>query len=325
MSRPGTGLRAPVREKYVSASWIEEQLAGLRYGSLYEPFCGRAALGRYFKRRGKRVVASDMLEGHHLFALALVANNAERVEAARLGEWLTLIKDPAVATRFSAWAPGLFTPEEAIWLGIWHAHLGRPGLPPTQRALGAVAVAHVMDYWLAYNERGQTAKPMTPPVAFQHYLQTVNTWVCNNGHENQAHWGDAHDLAPQVDADLMVCYPPTDQGYLDYPEGPALFESWLQGVPEGLLPGLDAPSLGPPSLGNPLGPDEFAHALTRFLEVAAGFPTWAIAYHDRYPLDEADMIALVREFRPVTRRARLSVATGGRGAPPTERLLVAQL
>lgn len=321
---PPSALRAPVRRKWPSPSWMEEQLSGIRFESVYDPFCGRAAVAGYFKRRGKRVVTSDLLESHHCFALALVANARERVDASRLAEWLTLIKDPAVATRFSPWAKSPFTPEEAIWLGIWHAHLHRPELSPVQRALGATAVALVMEFWLSYNARQQTHKPMTPPVAFQHYLQTVNTWVCNNGQENQAYWGDAYDLAPRVAADVMVCYPPTDQGYVDYPEPLALFEAWLKGEPEWLLPGLDGPPSGPPALGHPLGSAEFAPALSRFLAQAEHIPVWVLAYHDRYPLEEADMIALVREFRPVTRRARLPIATGERGAQPTERLLVAQ-
>lgn len=319
-----SGLKAPSRAKWLSPSWIEDQLGPFPFESLYEPFAGHAKLSWYFKRRGKRVVAGDLLESHYCFALALIENNRTVVSAARMQEWLTLIKDPQVVRRFSAWAPEPFTPEEAIWLGIWNAHLASPDLDPVSRALGAVAVFHTMRYWLSF-DRSHPQKPMSPPVAFQHYLQTVNTWVCNSGHANQALWGDAYVLGPQVEADLLFCYPPTDQGFLDYPEPLALFEGWVKGDPTRALPGVDEAPTGPATLGTVLtSPSMYAEALRRFLTRVEHIPVWAIAFHDRYPLDEPAIAALIKEFRPIVRRSAWPIATGERGAAPTERLIIAQ-
>ncbi|MFN3428317.1 MAG: hypothetical protein ACK46X_00025 [Candidatus Sericytochromatia bacterium] len=323
--RPAGGLKAPVRHKWISPSWMEEQLAGLKPQSVYEPFAGRARLGHYFKRRGLRVVTGDLLESHYVFQLALIENNRQIVPLQQAHAWLALIKDPMVATRFSPWANQHFTPEEAIWLGIWNAHLSQPDLDPVVRALGAAAVGLTMDYWLSFNQRDQAQKPMAPTVAFQHYLQTIHSWVCNNGQTNQALWGDAYHLAPRVEADLMVCYPPTDQGFLDYPEHHHLFECWVKGDPHLALPGVEEPSHGPPTLGVPQDdPQAYTEALRRFLERVTHIPLWALAFHDRYPLDEAAFTAVVKEFRPVLRRSALSVSTGERGAAPGERLILAQ-
>lgn len=323
-STAGPRVRAPVRDKVLSPSWVEEQLAGTRFRSLYEPFAGTALVGRYFKRRGKRVVTSDLLEGHYCFGLALVENEERYVSPGRMQEWLTLIKDPRVATRFSPWANRYVTPEEAIWLGVWHAHLSSPDLTPVERALGAVAVHFVLKYWWSFNRQELGPKPMTPAVVFQHYLQTVNTWVCSNGLANQALCGDAHVLAPEVEADLLFCYPPTDQGFFDTPDFPWLFESWVKGEPALVLPGLSAEPTTP-SLGLPLAePEAYASALRAFLSRASHFPVWALAFNDRYPLDEAAMAAIVQEFRPVSQRAHFKApAPNARTLPPTEFLLVA--
>lgn len=321
----GRALRAPVRAKWLSPSWVDEQLAGIAFKSLYEPFAGEATVSRYFKRAGKRVVASDLLESHYCFARALVGNNDRFVPSSRIQEWLTVIRDPAVATRFGPWANRLFTPEETIWLGIWNAHLARPELDEVERALGAVAVAQTMWYWRSFNRRELGNKPLTPALAFQHYLQTVNTWVFNNGQPNQALRGDAYHLASRVEADLLFCYPPTDQGYFEYPEPLALFESWVKGDPNLVLPGTATLIPGPPTLGLPVSePDLYAEALRRFLGRCDHFPVWALAFNDRYPLDEAAFVDVVKEFRTSVRVASLTVPTGERGAPPHEKLIIAR-
>jgi hypothetical protein len=282
-------------------------------------------VGRYFKRLGKRVVTSDLLRGHAALATALVENNRVVVPPQLLQAWLTVIKDPAVATRFAPWAPRFFTPEEAIWLGVWRAHLASPELEPTVRAMGQATVYHVMGYWLSFKQGDERQdKPMSPSVAFQHYLQTVNTWVCNNGLANQALCGDAHSLTASVEADLLFCYPPTDQGFLGYPDHPTLFEGWMRGDPHHVLPGLDeeAPE---PTLGTPIGePRAYAQALRRFLASSGHFPLWALAFNDRYPLEEAAMAALVKEFRPVVRHASFKIAGSPPFAPPVEKLLIAR-
>jgi hypothetical protein len=323
--KKGRALKAPVRAKYLSPSWVDEGLKGLEVDSLYEPFAGRGRLAHYFKRKGLRVAAGDLLESHHCFQRALIENNGVTVGHAQALEWLAIIKDPYVATRFSAWAPGYFTPEEAIWLGIWNAHLSAPGLDPVVRALGASAVGMTMSYWLSFNRHGRFQKPMAPATAFQHYLQTINSWVCNNGQTNQALWGDAYSLAPKVEADVMVCYPPTDQGFFDYPEPQYLFDCWVKGDPAMALPGLkEVPGVAP-TLGVPLSdPSAYAEALRRFLDRAKHFPIWVLAFHDRYPIEEAEFTAIVKEHRPVSRRLALAVATGEKGHPPGERLIVAQ-
>ncbi|HEY9724079.1 MAG TPA: DNA adenine methylase [Oscillatoriaceae cyanobacterium] len=292
----------------VSASLIDEQLEGIAFDSVFEPFCGEAKLAFYFKRHGKRAIACDALESRYLLALALVENDHVLASPAHVQEWLTLIKDPIVAKRFSPWANRFFTPEETIWLGIWQAHLSREGLDSLLRALGATAVWLTMRYWLSFNRQELVNKPMSPPVAFQHYLQTVNTWVCNRGPRSQAIWGDATVLAPGVEADVLVYRPGAGQGVPTFPEPAALFECWVRGQTE-LAP---APGV------------RLTETIEDFLGRVAHIPTWVLTFDDRLGLDEPALTALIERFRPVVRRAAIPIHTGGRGIPPSERLVIAR-
>lgn len=291
-----------------SPSLVDELLAGLTFESVFEPFCGEAKFACYFKRHGKRAIACDALESHYLQALALVENDQVQASPQQLQEWLTLIKDPIVAKRFSPWANRFFTPEETIWLGIWHAHLSREGLDPVLRALGATTVWLTLRYWLSFNRQELVNKPMSPPVAFQHYLQTVNTWVCNRGPRSQAIWGDATVLAPGVEADVLVYRPGAGQGVPPFPEPAALFECWVKGQSE--------PASAPSA--------RLVASIEDFLGRVAHVPTWVLSVDDRLGLEEPALTALIEKFRPVVRRVAIPIATGGRGIPPSERLIVAR-
>ena len=322
-SEPGQARQA--RDKVLSPSWLDEQLAraGIQFSSVYEPFAGQATVSRYFKRAGKRAIAGDLLESHYCHALALVENDDRRVEPARLAAWTAVLRDPAVAKRFAPWANRHFTPEETIWLGIWHAHVGATE-EPIERALGSLAVAQTMRYWLSFNAKGLGHKPLAPSVVFSHYVQTVNTWVCSSRLQSQALWGDAYLLAPRVEADLLFCYPPTDRGFLGYPETLFLFECWVKGDPELVLPGATSSESDPPTLGLPQpAPSLYADALRRFLSRVEHIPVWAVAFNDRYPLQEAAMVDLIKEFRPIRRGVGLNVLSGDRGTSKGERLIIA--
>ena len=313
------------RAKWMLPSWYHELLSTVSFRTLYDPFAGDGVVARYFKRNGKRVIVGDVLEGNYCHARALVANNERQVAAERLATWTAVLKDPRVATRFGPWAHRLFSPEETIWLGIWHAHLAEADLGATERAIGAVAVGHTMRYWRSFNREAILPKPLEPTQVFAHYVQTLNALVFNNGMANEAHWGDAYQHAPRVEADLLFCYPPTHLGFHHYPESDTLFEGWVKGDPHLTLPGQVEMIPGPPTLGMPLPSAKvYAEALRRFLARCDHIPIWALAFNDRYPLDEAEMADLVGEFRSIERRAKISVPQGAGAIAPTEKLIIAR-
>ena len=296
------------RRKKLLPSWYQELLSDLSFRSIYDPFAGQAQVARYFKRQGKRVIAGDLLEGHYCFGRALIANNDRVVAPDRLATWQTVIRDHQVATRYAAWAHHHFTPEETIWLGIWNAHLTAPDVHATERALGATAVAHTMQYWRSIASVPQARKSLSPLEVFAHSLETLNAGVFNNGVPNQAVWGDAYQQASRVEADLLFCYPPTHLGFHNCSESLSLFEGWVKGEPQLKLPGEDENIPGPPTLGMPLStPKAYAEALRRFLARCTHFPIWAIAFHDRYLLNEQAFADLIGEFKTVIRRASVTI------------------
>lgn len=323
--RPARRAALSPRAKWMLPSWYHELLSTVSFRTLYDPFAGDGVVARYFKRNGKRVIVGDVLEGNYCHARALVANNERHVAAERLAAWTAVLKDPRVATRFGPWAHRLFSPEETIWLGIWHAHLAAADLGATERAIGAVAVGHTMRYWRSFNREAILPKPLEPTQVFAHYVQTLNALVFNNGMANEAHWGDAYQHAPRVEADLLFCYPPTHLGFHQYPESDTLFEGWVKGDPHLTLPGQVEMIPGPPTLGMPLPSAKvYAEALRRFLARCDHIPVWALAFNDRYPLDEAEMADLVGEFRSIERRAKISVPQGAGAIAPTEKLIIAR-
>lgn len=316
--------RSP-RDKRLLPSWYHELLTDIDFKSVYDPFAGQGQVARYFKRQGKKTIAGDLLEGHYCYGRALIANNDRTIGPAQLAKWKEVIRDPAIATRYAAWAHQYFTPEETIWLGIWNAHLAAPELHAADRALGATAVAFTMRYWRSFGPPLETPKPLTPLEVFEHYVETLNAWVFNNGLRNQALWGDAYQQAPRVEADLLFCYPPTHLGFHDCPDTLNLFEGWIKGDPQLKLPGQVEMIPGPPTLGLPLSsPKQYLEALQRFMARCVHIPVWAFAYHDRYPFDDSVLAELVGEFKTVVRRAAVTITDGTESSPIQEKLLIAR-
>ncbi|MEB3284428.1 MAG: DNA adenine methylase [Candidatus Sericytochromatia bacterium] len=320
-----SGTPLSPRVKKILPSWVHEHLGDTSFRSLYDPFAGEGQVARYFKRLGKQVFAGDLLEGHYCFTSALIANNDLRISAERLASWQQVIRDPQVATRYASWAHRYFTPEETIWLGIWNAHLAAPDLHAHERALGATAVAYTMRYWRSFALGTPFKKPLPPLGVFQHYVETLNAWVFNNGLVNQALWGDAYQQAPRVEAELLFCYPPTHLGFHNCSDGMALFEAWVKGDPDLRLPGQIEMIPGPPTLGMPLGTSKFyKEALRRFMARCTHIPTWVVAFHDRYPLNETEFADLISEFKTILKRPSVAVWDDTLGTPLRENLIIAR-
>lgn len=318
MSRPA--LKAPIRRKWLSPSWLDQALDAERFATIYEPFAGTGALAWYFKRRGHKVVASDLLESHATELRAFIENPDQTLEPGLVSALDA--PEPEAERRFLAWAPRPFTEAQARALGRWHAAIARLGLTPNQRAVAASAVIAVIRRWLAAGPEASAP----PEIALAGAVRLLaERRLHDNGQANLALWGDANDLVREVRADLMVCYPPTDLGYLDAPDETLYPEAWVKGDPDWPLPGLaDAGSEPAALLGFPLdGPRGFKEALGGFLARAGHIPVWAIAFHDRYPLDEREMKRLIEQYRPVQRRLRLAVRAAASHPDPVETVYLA--
>lgn len=321
-------LKAPVRRKWLSPSWLDQALDAERFEAIYEPFAGPGAVSWYFKRRGHRVVASDLLESHATLLRSAIENPGETLAPETLAGLDARPEDEGVEARFAAWAPRPFTEAQARALGRWHAAIARQPLSPNQRAVAAAAVLQLLRRWLSVRAGGgpppgAERAPGAELAAAAADLAARRAF--DNGKANRALWGDANALVPSVRADLMICYPPTDLGYLDADDETVYAEAWVKGDPDWLLPGLaEAEGLPAVLLGYPLdGAGGFEAALGAFLARAGHIPVWAIAFHDRYPLGEREMRKLIEKHRPVQRRLRLTVHAASPHPDPVETVFLA--
>ncbi|HEY9899418.1 MAG TPA: hypothetical protein V6D00_09575 [Pantanalinema sp.] len=286
------------------AAWAVEQLRGLGVTSALCLFSGWGAEARAFKRMGWSVTTLDPLASSVWWSRAFVAGGAQPLGDRRLAEWLKLRKEPEVVKRFLPWANRYFTPEETIWLGIWHQHLMASTLPDEERAIGVVAVYWAIRYWLSWNQQELGFKPLPPSAVFRHYVEQANRMreQCR-GLPDGRHAAERLGPEPALSkypGELLYCYVPPLEGIGSLGLAQLLSERWTQGDPA-----LSAPLLMPGTLGGAFS-DPAAHiaAVEGLIGAAEGFPAVALAY--RGTLGAAIEAALAKR-RPVLSRRELAI------------------
>lgn len=268
--------------------WVTEQLdQGIRRALCL--FSGTSAQAQAFKRKGIAVDTWDPFLCHQRWSKALVENNKQTVPQNISSQWLHLIKDPKVAKRFSPWAVHHFTPEEAIWLGIWRTHLDSVE-DDYQRALGEIAVFWTMNYWHSLNDQDYEYKPLIPVAAFRHYLALANSRVFDNHATNRT----LEDPFADTSHDLMYCYLPARQGVAGERSIVSLWESWLAGKPD----------YQPQDAWN--SEEGYLKALQDFFRQGEKIPYWAIACNDS-EVDRDALTRMISELRPVIRLKEMAV------------------
>ncbi|MNX77635.1 hypothetical protein D3C86_1091850 [compost metagenome] len=304
------------------AAWAVDQLAGLGATSALCLFSGWGAEARALKRLGWSVATADPLFSSAWWSRAFVAGGAQPVGERRLAEWLKLRKEPEVVKRFLPWANRYFTPEETIWLGIWHQHLLGGALSDAERAIGVVAVYWAIRYWLAWNRQELGFKPMPPSAVFRHYVEQANR--LREQHRGLPDGRYAADRIPPEAAlskypgDLLYCYVPPLEGIGSLGLAQLLCERWTLGESALGVPLVPAETLG----GAFSDPAAHLAAIERLLDSAEGFSSVALAY--RGALGPA-LEAVVAKRRPVLSRRELAVPypLGERTRVVAEGLIVA--
>ena len=114
------------------ARWVTERLATLGATSVLSLFNGNGTEAREFRRLGMQVTTVNPLISSAWFCRAFV-EGAEPARERTVSDWVRLRKDPDVVKRFFPWANRVFTPEETIWLGIWHEASSRARPRPARR------------------------------------------------------------------------------------------------------------------------------------------------------------------------------------------------
>lgn len=304
------------------AAWAVDRLQALGATSALCLFSGWGGEARALKRLGWSVATADLLESSVWWSRAFVAGGAQPLGDRRLAEWLKLRKEPEVVKRFLPWANRYFTPEETIWLGIWHQHLFGQRLADEERAIGVVAVYWAIRYWLSWNRQELGFKPLPPSAVFRHYVEQANRLreQCR-GLPDRRHAAERIPPEPALSkypGDLLYCYVPPLEGIGSLGLAQLLSERWTQGGPA-----LSAPLLPSDTLGGAFS-DPAAHlaAVEGLIGSADGFSSVALAYRGSLG---AALEAAVARRRPVLSRRELAVPypSGDRARVVTEGLIVA--
>lgn len=298
------------------ARWVTEHLVPLGVESVLSVFNGTGTEAREFRRMGLKVTTLDPLISSSTWCRAAV-EGLEPVRERLVSEWVRVRKEPEVVKRFFPWANRVFTPEEAIWLGIWHQAILRGSASLAEKAIGVTAVFWVMRYWLEWNRRELGFKPMPPVAAFRRYIEEANAWA--QGARAGQPVGTALHGAPGAalakhSCDLLYCYVPPVEGIGSLGLAPRLWEQWVTGDP--LAP---FPPIPPGGLGAPLSREAHRDALEGLVASSGHIPSLAMTYDG----SSAEAVLQAVSFhRPVLARETLSVPRPG-GEPIQVGLLIA--
>ncbi len=281
------------------AGWISGCLAGLSAKRVCLLDGGTAKLARRFKAQNLSVRAVDSLQCHHFWHGALLPDGPAQISEAQAAEWMRLRKEPDIAGRFFGWANDVFSPEEAVWLGIWRSNILESGLPFRQQALGSVVVMRTMAYWLAWNRSDIGHKPLPPAAVFRHYVDETNREITQSGIPHEAVYLPAGQDPDPGGADLVYCYVPPMEGMKAMDRRLPYWERWILGDPAAPLP-FEAPD----RLGGVFADEESRlEALKRLLGKMVDVPVWALAYAG----DGDSLVAAVTALRPNAVRHEIQV------------------
>ncbi|MBM3275446.1 MAG: hypothetical protein FJZ00_09845, partial [Candidatus Sericytochromatia bacterium] len=145
-----------------------------------------AKVARKLKARNIAIRAIDTFQCHHFWSGALVPDGPVDLTEKHIAEWMRLRKEPEISGRFFPWANRAFSPEEAVWLGIWRANIFESGLPFRLQAIGSVVVMRTMAYWLAWNRQEIGHKPLPPAAVFRHYVEQTMREISLSGNDHEA-------------------------------------------------------------------------------------------------------------------------------------------
>jgi hypothetical protein len=259
------------------AGWIAGILADQRASRALVLDGATARVARRLKQRGMAVRAADTWQSHHLWNGALVPDGPARIGEAQAAQWMRLRKESEVAGRFFAWANEVFSPEEAVWLGIWRANILESGLPFRLQALGSVVVMRTMAYWLAWNRSEIGHKPLPPAAVFRHYVDETNREITQSGNDHQAVFLPPGLEPDPGDAELLFWVVGSGAGIMALDPRLTYWERWILGDPAAELPRSRADGIGP------------------LLEKMVDVPVWALAYGGNPP----DRLAMHGGHRPL--------------------------
>ncbi len=297
------------------AGWVAGILAAQNASSALILDGAAARVARRLKARHLSVRAADTLQCHHFWNGALLPDGPAHISESQAADWMRLRKESDVAGRYFAWAnesgaparrrlrgeggDPSFSPEEAVWLGIWRANILESGLPFRLQALGSVVVMRTMAYWLAWNRSEIGHKPLPPAAVFRHYVEETNREITQSGNEHQAVFLPPGQDPDPGDAQILYRYVPPAEGMKAMDRRLPFWERWILGDPAAPLPSEDADEPD----GVFAGEKDRLDAVSRLLGKMVDVPIWALAYGG----DGGELFSAVLALRPGAQRHEIQV------------------
>jgi len=257
-------------------------LRQIEFRSVAMPFWSMPRLDWYLKVWGKQILANDPA------AWAATAARAMIDAVAPLGE------EQLTALLENLYIPGvrLSNAELATWFGesdAWWFDNLRRGIDrledPTARAQALLLGMQIGDYTLSFDEQ---TRELRQPLTTMFWRLAGRTVIMSGNPGNASSNIPVDDFIRQANADLLYIKLPSHQLSSRARLRLRWRESWVSGQP--IEMNL---ARGPQSIG------AYLATLDRWLESAAHFRTWAIAYQEAGLASAHQVAELIKQHRPI--------------------------
>jgi len=222
--------------KHFIIGWIAKHVPK-DAGSLVDAFAGGCNVAYYYKRKGLKVYANDLLSFPYHLARAVIENSKETLSADEV-EGLFEPNPQAGTFCVDHFHGYYFTKPILAWLDNTWANIQKLGgykKDIALAALGNTCKAKARFGQFSRSKKGMRGKlsdeherakhtqlgnmPLSEFTGtFRRYVRQINGLVFDNGQECRAFNADAREVIPKVKADVLYCDPPyvTEFGSNDY-------------------------------------------------------------------------------------------------------------
>ncbi len=270
-------------------------LARLEFRSAAIPFTSDPALGVFFKRRGVRVSANDLLRSAWIRSVAAIENSSEVLTEQDVESVLNDVYVPGHKLE----NPGLknwFGEVDAWWFDNARRNLDQLG-SPLRSALAAELIMAVGDYLRSFDtETNELRQPLSS--AFRRLWLDSRPPV-NNGKPNTCSNLPADEFIAGPAADLLFMRLPVSgySGGSGFAPSAVWREEWFRGGGD-FWSEVNAARAG--RLGSPVETkSHYLRLLRDTLERASHFKLWAIAHVENTFVSTQELIAAIGSIRKV--------------------------
>jgi len=222
--------------KHFIIGWIDKHVPK-DAKSLFDAFAGGCNVAYYYKRKGLKVYANDLLKFPYHLARAVIENSKETLSAEEVEALLEPNPDAGTfcVDHFHGY---YFTKPILAWLDSTWANIQK--LSGYKKDVGLAALGNTCKAKARFGQFSRSKKGMqgrlrdeheranhtqlgNMPLSeftetFRRYARQLNGLVFDNGQECRAFNADVREIVPKIEADVIYCDPPyvTEFGSNDY-------------------------------------------------------------------------------------------------------------